>query len=209
MIRLTAFALLLAATAAALPAQSLIYNGGFERGDEGWFPFLPSDAKGTGATFEIVIDQANSGAASARLHSQMMARHGFAVRGSRSTIPVSPGERYRITAWVRIDADTLVRQDTPGPLIRLTPLDVEKKDSMAGAFFLNADNKLTQGAPPSATKKLPLTWTKLEAVIETPSDTAYLVPFFLGWYTEGSIYFDDISLDKVSADTPLTPLTDR
>lgn len=203
MIRLTAFAFLLI-TAAALPAQSLIDNGGFEKADEGWFPAVPSEAKAAGPTFTIVSDNPHSGGSVARLYSESPARHGFTLRGSRAFMPVAEGERYRITAWVRVDAATVVRSGSPGPLVRLTFLNAEKKDT--GACFLNTANVLAFGSLPPVPAKPPLEWTKLEAVVEIPVGTAYVNPFFFGWYTQGSVYFDDIALERVTSTAPLTPL---
>ncbi|AHF91117.1 Heparinase II/III family protein [Opitutaceae bacterium TAV5] len=189
-------------------ARPLLPDGGFEQGGKAWAHSIPPEAKDAEAAFDIVTDNPHSGTYAARLSSAKPARHGFGAKGSQAAIPVSPGERYRLSTWVRADENTQVRSGTPGLLVRLTLSGADKKDAPGGHYYAGLGNWLARDSQPPAASKLPVEWTQIDVVLEIPSDAAWASPSFFAWRAQGAVYFDDVVFEKVASDTPLSALAD-
>lgn len=184
--------------------QSILLNGGFEEGDFGWDAFGQREGAETSTSFSVVDDRPRSGTGTARLWSDAIARHGFEA----SRFPVEAGEKYRISAWVRADDSTKLDRGAPGPVVRLTLLGSDgRSDAPGGHYFLGLNRWTGRNqVPPAIIGELPKEWTQMEAVVEIPPDTGYVVPHFFSWNAKGALFFDDITITKEADDTLATEL---
>lgn len=193
---------------ALLPAQALLPDGGFEQGISKWKAFIPAEAKNAGCSFALTTDKPHSGVNAVRLLSHDFARHGFGVQDSfTAKIPATPGEHYRLIAWIRAASETTILPKTPGVLIRLTLLNEQGKDVPEGHFYAGLDGWLGRNLEPPAATKLPTEWTKIEVVIKVPPGVAHIIPTFFVWRTKGLVDFDDISFERVSNTLAPTPVS--
>jgi hypothetical protein len=199
---------LLVLTCTSIPAladgPSLIPNGGFETGTTGWGIFIPDESKDKNCRFDVVADSPHSGTSCLRFQSDDFAR--FCV--GTDFIPVQPGDRYRITVWVRAGADAAVLPKTPGFVIRLF-LRAGGTDAPGGHMFIAPGGIVTRNTPASGDSKLPTDWTQMQAVVEIPAGVDSVGPGLFTWWTKGSVFADDFSIEKVDASTPLTPVTEN
>jgi len=197
---------LLLASLATIPAlaatDDLVSNGGFEAGNAGWGLYVPDESKDKNCRFDVVGDGPHSGTNCLRMQSDDYAR--FCV-GS-SLVPVQPGEHYRISVWYKAGPDAHVREKAPGFAVRLF-LAQNNADAAGGHLFIAPGNRVTRNTPADpAAADLPTTWTQLDAVIEIPPGVDAVGPSLFSWWSKGTIYADDFSIEKVDASVPVTPL---
>jgi hypothetical protein len=185
----------------SLQARSLFANGGFEDDLEGWSMFVPANSQTTPPpAFAISSEGAHSGRKHLRLSSLSTARFAAVAQPAR----VSPGERYRVSAWVKVGANLVY---TAGPLIRITfrePAPSTAETSM----YIDTAGRVSIGVSPTLPRPdtLPGAWHKLEAVIEAPARSATAKPALFAWGTKGTVDYDDFSMESVGPSTPLTAL---
>jgi hypothetical protein len=188
-------------TAPLLPARALVSNGGFELGGRDWSLFVPDSARTTQPELLIVTGGAREGKAHLRLFSASSAR--FAA--AHDPLTVEGGLRYRLRVWVRAapDVDYAV-----GPLIRVifSEASPSKADT---SLYVDVEGRVSLGVSPTLPRpvSLPSEWRKIEAVIEAPERSVIVRPALFAWRTRGSVDFDDFTMEKVSASTPLTELS--
>jgi len=193
-------ALLLGACLAA-QAQNLVKNPGFEAGESDWTLFVPPESTADACTFIVEdIKNARSGRSAARLTAFSPMRFGI---GMKSSFVVSPHERYRIAAWYRAESGATVNTGTPGFLIRANFIADESKPSLStlhlGPGGLSPGTGREIGVPALAEK-----WTRLEAVIAIPEGVERLgINCFL-WLLQGTVMVDDVVVELVAGNTPLT-----
>ncbi|MCE0499653.1 MAG: heparinase II/III family protein [Methylacidiphilales bacterium] len=180
----------------------LVPNGSFEEGKTGWSLYVPSDSQGKNCRFTISQDSPHTGTSCGLMQADSFARFWL----SWPSIPVQPGERYRVSAWVRGGTDLQFQPRTAGVLIRLS-LTQNKENSPGGPLFLALNGEVTRKDTPNTPAPIPTKWTQMEAVVEIPADADSMSPFFFCWNAMGSLYVDDVSIEKVDASVPLTPLT--
>ena len=186
---------------AAAP-DSVLSNGGFENGIAGWGIWVPDESKASNCRFDVVGDNPHSGVNCARLQSDDYGR--FSV--GCPTIPVQPGERYHVSVWVRADPAALVREKTPGFVIRLY-LGQGNSDAAGGHLFIGPGNRVSRNIPADpVAETLPTTWTRIDAVVEIPAGVDMMGPGLFSWWTRGTLFADDFSIEKVDASTAVTPL---
>ena len=184
-------------------SDSLAQNGGFEDASAHWSQFVPDDSKMNTCTFTVINDHPHSGNFCARLESSGPGR--FCV--GNPSIPVQPHDRYRITVWYRADAAAILNPNSPGVSIRV---NLKKSADDKGAFpdsfrQINPAGIVSIGNPVPISTPLPADWTKMEAVVEIPDGITLIDPDLFS-YVQGVVFFDDFSVEKVSADTPITPI---
>lgn len=209
MYRFSFFLALLSCALSAVPAGSvarqLIPDNGFEQ-QVGWRPLVPQESAGKGAAFSYTTENPRSGKYAAKLSAEGYARFGILNRSEYERIPVKPGERYRVSGWVRADKDTRVQGGTPGALIRVMLYGEDGKDASGGHYFIGFNNWVGRNLEPPQSLSLPTDWVPLEAVIEIPEGVTGALPNLFVWRTSGAVYFDDVVFEKVSAQTPPTPV---
>lgn len=191
-------------------ADNLISNPGFESDQSGWGLFVPGDSRDKECSFLLSGSLAHSGSACAEISSGDFARFGLGYKGS---IPVTPGGRYRVSAWVKAAPGSEVKAGTSGMVIRFT-LQQGRQEAFGGPkIFIGLNGKVDlapEGDITALATALPTEWTKVEAVVEIPAEGVDNMGLGLfGWYTKGSIFIDDISVEKVSGTTALSPLTSK
>ncbi|WP_043589536.1 hypothetical protein [Geminisphaera colitermitum] len=182
--------------AAAQITKNLIANGDFEQGKQSWSLFAPGDAKAAGATFELADNGAHTGQIAAKISSTQFARYGIGTRGMR----VAPGERYRLSLWIKATPDTQVKPGTHGFLARLAFQD-GKDPTPVGYFYLLADGSTAYASLPPTPKTgtpvaLPQEWTKLGTIVEIPEGVNFLIFNLFAWQASGSILLDDVILER-------------
>ncbi len=179
-------------------ADNLVSNSGFESNQSGWELFVPVDSKEKNCRDSITAEAPHSGTSCLKMEAGDFAR--FAV-GTKS-IRVAMGERYRVVAWVRGSAET--RPGTAGFAIRLTLLD-HGKDTPGGHLFIGLDDKVCHGPAPVLSRAIPGEWSRIEAVVQIPEGVDSMGPSFFFWEAKGAAFIDDVSIEKVGEDTPLSP----
>ena len=196
-------------------AENALLNPGFETDKAEWNLFVAPESVDKNCKFRIAGAHPHSGRNCAEVVSEDFARLG--IIPSRS-IFVTAGERYRVSAWIRADAGAEIKPGSPGVLIRLTLRHGKEDAAGKPAIFIGLNGNVailslkTPVALPGLATELPSDWTKLEAVVEIPAindGVDSLVLGVFGQYTKGTFYIDDVSLEKVSESTPLSPVVER
>ncbi|MFA6961595.1 MAG: hypothetical protein WC205_12645 [Opitutaceae bacterium] len=198
--------------AAVAPGVNRIANPGFELGDTNWSSFVPGESKDKGCTFTISAVNPHSGKACGELKSAEYARYSAGPRTVDGG-PILAGQRCRLTFWIRADTQTLTRS-APGFLVRMILWGEDGKQLPGDeAIFVGVNGQVTtqsmaQRMDLSAySELLPVKWTKVEVVLEVPDNLGPCKlgrPEFFAHYTLGSVFIDDISLERVPATVPLT-----
>ena len=177
-------------------------NSGFEDGlNNGWSLWVAPDSQPDNCHQDICAENPHSGAACLKLSADQVSR--FSV-GRKETFTVQAGERYRISVWLRGNAE--FAPNTPGFLIRVRLLSqaTPANGGSIDLLHIGLDGKVIRNAVPSTGPAIPVQWTEVSSVVEIPAGAAKIdVGIFL-WNATGSIYLDDFSLEQVDASTPLS-----
>ena len=194
---------LLAAISVAplLHAENLVPNPGFEDGQDGWVLFVPPINEGAKVQWVVVNDDPHSGAACLSMKSDEPIR--WAV-SSKKAFKVSPGEKYRVQAWVKYSKDAKIEPGAPGANIRVTLVKLSPSDplghihvGLAGVVRSSSVRKLN-------VPQLPSGWQKIEAVIEIPADNDLVDLSLFSQGVAGTMFWDDVSFELVDPNTPLS-----
>lgn len=201
-----------AALLAAQPlnAENLLENGDFEDGAKNWSAFVPPDAQPFECSFAPTDTTPHEGSSAGELSSKGDAR--FAAVNYVKGYEFQPGERFRVSAWVKA-GDNFVRQEgTAGYCLRVSMFADAGSTQNAddGMFYLGTNNVAVRGSDVSLMKdqEIPTKWTKLEGVFEVAPNTAKLNVCIFVWKGTGSFLIDDVTLEKVDNSVELTP-TDK
>ncbi len=190
-------------TAPEIFAQNLISNGDFELGTKGWAAFVPDDAKPNDCKVEVSGEDPHEGQ-SLRLSCSGVSR--FAATTVIKGTEWVPGDRYRVSLWARAGEDFVRTPGTQGFMIRMGFFSdpVAWTPVAGGNFHLMTGNHTSVGSAPAGGEDLPKAWTKMEGVFEIPADTAMVNAALFICKGTGSVYVDDLVLEKVDATTPLS-----
>ncbi len=190
--------------------SNLILNPGFEEGAGSWGIFVPAESQDKECQFLISKDSPHSGSACAELKSGSFAR--FSI-GPKSVLsgPIAPGDRFHLTYWIRAAKDAHAK-GTPGFIVRIFLADSQGQTAPGNqAFFVGLNGQSNTQSPQAGVNlamfpdPLPTEWTKVEAVIEVPADFQggrLGRPEFFAQYTMGSIFLDDVSLERLEKEAP-------
>jgi sialate O-acetylesterase len=192
-------------------AQNIISNPGLEQGAGTWKVFVPDESKDKGCAFSISSVSPHSGDHCAELKSAEFARFSVGHMMYNGPSP-RPGERYRLSFWVRADTDTVAR-GSPAFVVRMLLFNETGgplPDAPALFFGLNGRSALQFQAKgvdlSSLGGDLPSVWTQVVCDFEVPANLSIgkvLSPEFSAYYTRGSIYLDDVSLERIEQDVPV------
>lgn len=193
----------LCSTATFVRAENLIPNGDFELGTKGWAAFVPDDAKPNDCKVEVSGEAPHEGQ-SLRLSCGGVSR--FAATTVIKGTDWVPGDRYRVSLWARAGEDFQPAPGTPGFMIRMGFFSDPVAWTAAGGgnFHLAVGNKTSISGVPTDVEVLPKAWTKMEGVFEIPPDTAMVNAALFICKGTGSVFVDDLVLEKVDAGTPLS-----
>ncbi|MGH8021546.1 MAG: hypothetical protein ACREIA_25345 [Opitutaceae bacterium] len=176
---------------------------------ETWAAFVPPESADAGCSAVRDETAAHAGSASAKLYSSDFAR--FGVRFKGITISVKPGERYRLSAWVRLDPTFDAAEGTPGVLARLTLFDRSGSDFSGGHRYISLKGEVADSpdelrweraagdaqdidnAPDAADDE----WLSLEAEAAIPDGVSTVAPFVFVWKGRGTLWVDDIRFERV------------
>jgi hypothetical protein len=191
---------------ACLRADNLVPNPGFESGDDGWQIFVPAASKEASPGFLVVSENPHTGANCAKLSATAPDRYAIS---SKSSIPVTAGEKYRLSAWVRFSDSVPTQPGAPAAYIRagLFASPTEDNPDPKGHMHIGLDGTMARNTEVGklAVSKLPVSWQKIEGVIEIPQGVTLLgVSLFVHGFA-GSVYWDDVSVEKVPASTAVSP----
>lgn len=190
---------------ASLSAQNLLTNAGFERGMMNWVTFIPAESVAQAPVLEIAKGSAHTGTSALRLTSTTSSR--FAI-GNYPWIPVVAGERFRVSAWYRIEPGAVAKATLPGFVMRL---NFKQDDAPAGTptkhLYAGPSGAISSGVGPQLVRPaLPTEWTLIEAVVEVPANTNIMSVNFFSWGLTGAVLVDDALIEKVAADVAPTVL---
>ena len=181
-------------------AQNLVANPGFEAGESDWSIFVPPESKLEDCTFTIKDVSARAGRSAARLAAASPMR--FAI-GTRNSYAVLPSERYRIAAWYRVEPGSTVNVGTPGFLLRAN-FYTDLNQPAGNNLHLGPGGLSKRTGREIGITSLPEKWTRLEAVIEIPEDVTRLGINCFAWILQGAVWVDDVLVERVNDNTPLT-----
>ncbi len=185
-----------------LSAQTTeIYHLGFEQKDEPAEVFIPEDSKDKKCTFEVVSNNPHSGGFCGRMACDDFAR--FAIF-PKQPVRLSQGGRYRISVWVRSGESFDVQDGLPGFFIRL---NIPLSPPTITLLHILPDGRVSKDfVPHILAAGIPTTWTQIGAVLEIPANISTLTTNLFVAGGKGEVFVDDLSIEKVPDDTPLTPV---
>ena len=168
----------------------------------GWRMWVPPESQAAGCSFSPMPSERLPGKMQAALESRDPARFGILpdTRGLR----VVPGERYRLTAWVKADASFKAEPGTPGVVLRATLFEFPGKDFPGGHIFAGFKGVAIGDPTPLAGAPPPREWAKIEATIEIPDGVTHLIYFVFVWRASGRLWVDDVSIVRVPRSSPVT-----
>lgn len=188
----------------AAVSANLVENPGFEDGDTAWSLGIPSEAEGLVDGFKISKDNPHSGQACASLSSSEPTRY---ILIAKTPINVSPGDKIKMTAWVRFGYTAVLKTGFPGVYFRAGLMTALKQDISDPLRHLHVGlggktARSTSVMEKLAIDALPSGWTKIEGVVEIPEETAYAYPTLVVHGVSGTVFWDDVSIEIVSSKTP-------
>jgi Carbohydrate binding domain len=187
-------------------AENAVQNPGFESDKEGWKLFVAPGSEGSEAVFDVATDNPHAGSSAAKLSAVSAIRYGIYPM---DMVSVEPGEHYRVTAWVRFGDDAELKSEAPAAYLRATLFESPKVDisDPRGHMHIGLSGAMARNDEVDKLKvtELPKGWTKIEGVIEIPPSVTLMGLTLFDQGVSGSIYWDDVAIEKVDASTPLAP----
>ncbi|PAW80110.1 MAG: hypothetical protein B9S32_01900 [Verrucomicrobia bacterium Tous-C9LFEB] len=196
-------------------ATNEVLNPGFESGKVEWYLFVPPESQEKSCQYNLSNRESHSGKTCAEISSEDFARFGLSYK---RRLFVNSGERYRIIAWIKADSGAAVKNSTQGFLIRFVLTQGKADAPKSPAIFIGLNGNVTIESLIDGTKlrglaaPLPTEWTKVEAVVEIPvvkEGVDGMQMSLCGQNTRGTLWIDDVSIEKVSESTPLSPVGDN
>jgi hypothetical protein len=191
-------------------AENLVVNGGFEAGKSGWGHFVPGESKAVAVSWDISETDPHGGTVAAVMTNPQAARWSLNPAGR---FPVKPGEKYRITAWIRFGKDAKLDGTSPAAYVRMVFTDAGQKDISDRRLHLHmglsGDMAWSTALAMLNVSSLPTSWKKMEGVMEIPPGAELVGINLMVHGVSGTIYWDDVAFELVPASTPLTPAFDK
>lgn len=195
---------------ASARAQNLLSNGDFESGRTSWAIFIPKESEGADCDFEVVKEGPRGGEQCVELRGTSPVRWAISSYVKKNLMP-SPGERLRVSAWVKAGKDFQSVPGTPGFAIRVSMFSAEQgpdgqlRGAQNGLVYVGI-NKVVQNVnhAPLNDQTIPEEWTKVEGVFETSPDLDSMNVSLIIVKGTGTFYFDDVVLEHVDESVPLS-----
>jgi hypothetical protein len=190
--------------------ENLIRNAGFESDTDQWGLYFGKDAEGAGAAIAVSNEVAHSGVNSLKLSCPVIARYSAGpMLGSAGV--VKPGDRFRLSLWVRAGKDFVQKPGSHGFIVRATLRTPDRVDSPEGNFYFTSPDhalRATYDESRSSLGTSPISreWKPLTVVFEIPSGVQYLGLNLFVESGSGSLFIDDVVLTKVDTSVALTSL---
>lgn len=163
-----------------------------------WNLFVPEESRSASCRFIFDKTETHSGNQSIQLTSLHLARFGI-YADHLGPIEVKPGQRYRLTAWIKAGRNFAIEAGTPGLVLRATLFDRHLKDVPGGHVFVGLAGMRRGDATLLSSEPVPSVWTKVEGVIEIPAGTVHMILFVFCWKASGTIWLDDVSVTELGA----------
>jgi peptidoglycan/xylan/chitin deacetylase (PgdA/CDA1 family) len=193
------------AVSAVPQGDNLLSNGGFEEGTKGWSIFAPPDAQGADAKIDATGDAPHEGGQAGAMSCSAPVR--FAIVNFVKGTNFVPGDRMRISAWVKAGSDFQPQPGTPGFMVRVSMFNDPSgsQGTSEGLFYVGMSGGV-KGPDTSSFKdqEIPKDWTKVEGVFEVVPDTARMNACAFIWKGTGTLFVDDFRLEAVDKSTPLS-----
>ena len=184
-------------------ADNLAPNLGFEDGNAGWVLFVPPAYQGVRPEWMPTSAESHSGTASAELKSSGQERWGI---GFAKRVPVKPGGKYRVSAWVKFAQGAQLSPPAPAAYLRVALYTADNQDAggRLGHIHVGLGGVAVRSSALArlAVGELPTGWSKLEQIIEIPPDTELISCNVFVQGVAGSVFVDDFAFESVSDDTP-------
>lgn len=186
----------------AVNLESTLVFGSNDPGD--WVIFRPRN----GGHGEIRVSQvripAPSGNFILKMESQGAAR--YAITSTSPPLQVTPGQRYRLSAWARSDQLAGEVKGTRGVLLRATLFDSKMKDYPGGHFYVGSQGVILGDPIKFEPKGTGASWERLDGVVEIPDGVSVIKFHVFCWWANGVLYLDSPKMERVAADTPVARL---
>ncbi len=184
-------------------AENLLTNGDFESGTKGWSLYDPVKSSAADCQFQVVADSPHEGSGTMELSSASPSR--YAVLQYLKGANFAPGQKYRVSAWVRAGEDFEAKAGTPGFVLRVSMFGPNFSNS--GMYFLGFGGMGGDSPAVLAGQEVPKTWTKIEGVFEMAANVEKVNVCLLVDSGTGHVYVDDVAIERVPDATPLGGLT--
>ncbi len=184
-------------------SENLLTNGDFENGARGWSLYDPVKSSAANCQFQVIADNPHEGGGSLELSSASSSR--YAVLQYLKSANFAPGQKYRLSAWVRAGDDFEVKAGTPGFLLRVSMFGPNFSNS--GMYFLGFSGMGGDSPAALSGQEVPKAWTKIEGVFEMAANVEKVNVCLLVDSGVGHIYVDDVSIERVADTTPVGVLT--
>jgi hypothetical protein len=168
---------------------------------DNWQLFVPSENMGDDCHIDEAEIKTPSGEPAIRLWADYPMR--FAITPRKEPLVVRPGDRYRISAWVKGGEDFKVDGVSAGLVLRVTMTEDGGKGSQNRYVGLRGTSV---GANSLRLDSFPVEWTRLDGTIEIPNGINRMKFFVFSWWAKGSGFVDRPLVERVAPDSPLTPL---
>lgn len=193
--------------------ENLIPNPGFEEDDGSWGIFIPAESENKGCEMLWSKDSPRNGQTCLELKSGDFARFSAGPKRLEGD-PIRPGDRIRLVFWVRASEDLAIK-GSPAFIVRMAFQDDQRQElPTKEALFIGLNGHTTIQSMEAKLDfsefpaDIPAEWTRVESVFEVPDDLGASKlgqPGFFATYTSGSVYLDDVSLERVGKNVPLSP----
>ncbi len=193
------------ALTASLSAENLLVNPSFELGPTSWNTFIPAESVAQAPVLEVVKKNARTGTSALRLSTQTSSRFAF---GSHPAISVNRGERFRVSAWYRVEPDSYAEDTKPGFLLRINfRSEHAGPETPSQHIYVGPTGVASKNIGPRLIKpNLPDKWTLLEAIVEVPADAHGMTINLFSWGLTGTLWVDDCLVEEVAPGVAATPL---
>lgn len=188
----------LSIAASSLPAQNIVRDPGFEEDTTGWnAPYIPNDSLDRQCTFEVVKESPHSGKTCARLASEDGGRIAISPKGT--PIPVEPGEKFKVSLWIKAGKNFSGHGNQSGMLLRMDMMNGKDSVGIVTIDWKGQSRLLSPQDNPNdfVTEPLPTQWTKVEAEFVIPNDTTSMRPAVFLWRGTGEFFIDDFVIERI------------
>lgn len=188
----------LSIAASSLLAQNIVRDPGFEEDTTGWnAPYIPNDSLDRQCTFEVVKESPHSGKTCARLASEDGGRIAISPKGT--PIPVEPGEKFKVSLWIKAGKNFSGHGNQSGMLLRMDMMNGKDSVGIVTIDWKGQSRLLLPQDNPNdfVTEPLPTQWTKVEAEFVIPNDTTSMRPAVFLWRGTGEFFIDDFVIERI------------
>lgn len=172
--------------------SNLLANSGFEEGETAWSLWIPQDEDEKNPRWSVTTEGVHGGKAAAEMAADVQARYAL----QSEELKVVPGQKYKLSAWVRAEPRADGHRKTPGVMVRLLFLDVTGRGLDEESLYVTRDGTAIGQKELSefANRDLPKDWVQIEEEFTVPGNASSLRVQLFSWVMGGKLYWDDLQL---------------